>query len=88
MKRTLRRGFHPFFIISLIARATAIIETWPLTESEAPNVHASRCEPTMIHSSGATAPVNLADDVDQAALAVVHLQVHVNLRRARDRCDK
>ena len=59
MNSTLRRGFQPFFIISLIARATAIIETWPLTESDAPNVHASRCEPTMTHSSGATAPVIL-----------------------------
>ena len=59
MKRMLRRGFQPFFIISLIPRATDIIETWPLTESDAPNVHASRCDPTMIHSSGATAPVIL-----------------------------
>ena len=59
MNRMLRRGFHPFFIISLIARATAIIDTWPLTESDAPYTHASRCDPTMIHSSGATAPVIL-----------------------------
>ena len=53
----LRRGFQPFFIISLIARATAIIDTWPLTESDAPNTHASRCDPTMTHSSGNSAPV-------------------------------
>ena len=39
-----------------IARATLIIETWPLTESDAPNTQASRCDPTITHSSGATAP--------------------------------
>ena len=52
----LRRGRQPFFSISPIVRATAIIETWPLTESDAPKVQASRCDPTMTHSSGAIAP--------------------------------
>jgi hypothetical protein len=69
----LRRGRQPLFIISLIARATLIIETWPLTESDAPYTQASRCEPTMIHSSGATAPV-ICRPRYQAALRVIHLQ--------------